>query len=191
MWTGLSVPWAWLRVCLWSSSCWGGGRKMGRKQFKQGALSFPTDQKLLPLGWAQGLWTLLVVATEMQPLAAQTDHFWCSFNMRFLTVNSPSRTWGRVVDKPSYHCISELKKQKPLEILTLWLLVLIWALNCRSWASCSLKPKATQSRKINESRLSILSLWRRWVGILLGADIFLVTACNEWAFPKEGTLFSW
>lgn len=41
---------------------------------------FPRTRNFLP-GKAQGLWVPLVVATDMQPLAAQTDHRGCSSNI--------------------------------------------------------------------------------------------------------------
>jgi len=67
-----------------------GGRRRAGRSLDQGRgegkptqtelRQFPRTRNFLP-GQAQGLWVPLVVAIEIQPLAAQTDHWGCSFNI--------------------------------------------------------------------------------------------------------------
>ena len=57
-----------------------GSGKRGGKTDSNGAPQFPRTRNFLP-GQAQGLWVPLVVAIEIQPLVAQTDHWGCSFNI--------------------------------------------------------------------------------------------------------------
>ena len=52
----------------------------GRGNSNRERPQFPRTRNFLP-GKAQGLWVPLVVATDMQPLAAQTDHRGCSSNI--------------------------------------------------------------------------------------------------------------
>ena len=130
--TGLSVPWVTdFGAHWWGNSCVGGrergrrragrrraGRtgsgKRGGKTDSNGAPQFPRTRNFLP-GQAQGLWVPLVVAIEIQPLAAQTDHWGCSFNIWFLAINSPKRTGGRKMGKLRSPAISEPQKQNSVE----------------------------------------------------------------------------
>lgn len=55
-----------------------------------------------------------------------------------------------------------------------------------------LPPTKAWAPRINESRISKLSLWCPWVGIPRGADpVFLMTACNERVFPKREISLAW
>lgn len=126
--TGLSVPWAWLwgtlvRQQLCGRKGEGGGGERGRAWIRERGgetnsnrelHQFPQTRNFLP-GQAQGLWVPLVVAIEIQPLAAQTDPWGCSFNIWFLAINSPKRTGGRKMGKLSSPPISEPQKQNPVE----------------------------------------------------------------------------
>lgn len=111
----------------WGNSCVGGrerGRRRAGRSLDQGRgegkptqtelRQFPRTRNFLP-GQAQGLWVPLVVAVEIQPLAAQTDHWGCSFNIWFLAINSPKRTGGRKMGKLRSPSISEPQKQNPVE----------------------------------------------------------------------------